>query len=252
LLYQGRYGAAINSLKDAVSGFEAAKDRTRTMAQILNDYAEALAMAGRGAESAKPLEEAEAVAKELKNDNVLADIQDTQGKVLFFHGDPKAAKDLYQRALQTATRAKDQNRVLVSKFDIARADIALHQAQGAVSALKQIITQADSAGLKYLSLQASVSLAEANAASKPDPHSRQDLEGLLNRSDKLGTRVETAKIRCLLGNVLKASGDANGAVAQYKQTLSILDEIRKEPGADHLLERADLKSIYDDATRGSQ
>ena len=91
-----------------------------------------------------------AVAKELKNDNVLADIQDTQGKVLFFHGDPKAAKDLYQRALQTATRAKDQNRVLVSKFDIARADIALHQAQGAVSALKQIITQADSAGLKYL------------------------------------------------------------------------------------------------------
>src|SRR5580704_11376692 len=252
LLYQGRYGAAINSLKDAVSGFEAAKDRTRTMAQILNDYAEALAMAGRGAESAKPLEEAEAVAKELKNDNVLADIQDTQGKVLFFHGDPKAAKDLYQRALQTATRAKDQNRVLVSKFDIARADIALHQAQGAVSALKQIITQADSAGLKYLSLQASVSLAEANAASKPDPHSRQDLEGLLNRSDKLGTRVETAKIRCLLGNVLKASGHANGAVAQYKQTLSILDEIRKEPGADHLLERADLKSIYDDATRGSQ
>jgi hypothetical protein len=182
----------------------------------------------------------------------MADIQNTQGNVLFFHGDPKAAKDLYQRGLQSATRAKDQNRILVSKFDIARADIALHQPQGAVAALKQIIAQADSAGLNYLSLQAAVSLAEANAASKPDPHSRQELEGLLNRADKLGTRVETAKIRCLLGNVLKASGDANGAAAQYKQTLSILDEIRKEPGADHLLERADLKAIYDDATRGSQ
>ncbi len=251
-LYQGRYGAAINSLKEAMTGFEAAKDRTRTMAQILNDYGDALAMTGRGAESAKPLEEAEAIAKELKNDNVMADIQNTQGNVLFFRGDPKGAKDLYQRALQTATRAKDQNRILVSKFDIARADIALHQPQAAVAALKQIVTQADSAGLKYLSLQASVSLAEATSASKPDPKARPELEQLLNRSEKLGTRVETAKIRCLLGNLLKASGDTNGAVGQYKQTLSILDEIRKEPGADHLLERADLKAIYDDATRGSQ
>ena len=120
------------------------------MAQILNDYGDALAMTGRGAESAKPLEEAEAIAKELKNDNVMADIQNTQGNVLFFRGDPKGAKDLYQRALQTATRAKDQNRILVSKFDIARADIALHQPQAAVAALKQIVTQADSAGLKYL------------------------------------------------------------------------------------------------------
>src|ERR1700730_16262190 len=83
-LYQGRYGAAINSLQESVNGFHDAKDRTRTTAQILNDYADALAIAGRGAESAKPLEEAQSVAKELKNENVMADILNTQGSVLFY------------------------------------------------------------------------------------------------------------------------------------------------------------------------
>jgi hypothetical protein len=41
-------------------------------------------------------------------------------------------------------------------------------------------------------------------------------------------------------------------VGQYQQTQSILDEIKKDPGAEHLLERSDLKSIYDDASNGSQ
>jgi hypothetical protein len=64
--------------------------------------------------------------------------------------------------------------------------------------------------------------------------------------------METARIHFLLGSSLRLSGDASGAAGQYKQTLSILDEIKKEPGAEHLLERSDLKSIYDEATTSAQ
>jgi len=251
-LYQGRYGAAVNALQEAVKGFHDAKDRTRTMAQILNDYAEALAMAGRGAETATPLEEAQAVAKELKNDNVMADILNTQGNVLFYRGDPKSAKNLYQQGLQSASRAKDEDRILISKLDIARADVALRQPQVAAGSLRQLITQSDAAGRKYISVLCSVALAEATVAAKPDAHTRQELEQLLGRSERLGVRVETARIHFLLGNSLRLSGDAIEAAGQYKQTLSILDEMKKEPGAEHLLERSDLKSIYDEATTGTQ
>jgi tetratricopeptide (TPR) repeat protein/predicted Ser/Thr protein kinase len=251
-LYQGRYGAAVNALQEAVKGFHDAKDRTRTMAQILNDYAEALAMAGRGAETATPLEEAQAVAKELKNDNVMADILNTQGNVLFYRGDPKSAKNLYQQGLQSASRAKDEDRILISKLDIARADVALRQPQVAAGSLRQLVTQSDAAGRKYISLLCSVALAEATVAAKPDVHTRQDLEQLLGRSERLGVRMETARIHFLLGSSLRLSGDASGAAGQYKQTLSILDEIKKEPGAEHLLERSDLKSIYDEATTSAQ
>jgi eukaryotic-like serine/threonine-protein kinase len=251
-LYQGRYGAAINSLQESVNGFHDAKDRTRSMAQILNDFAEALAVAGRGDEAAKPLEEAQAVVKELKNDNVMADILDTQGDVLFYRGDAKAAKALYQQSLQMATRAKDEDRILISKLDIAQADVALRQPQVAASSLRQLVVQADAAGRRYLSVLCSVALAEASVAAKPDAHSRQVLEQLLGKSEKLGVRMESARIHYLLATSLRATGDPAGASGQYKQTLAILDDIKKEPGAEHVLQRSDLKAIYDDSTHFSQ
>ncbi len=251
-LYQGRYGAAINALQESVNGFHEAKDRTRTMAQILNDFADALALAGRGAEAATPLEEAQSVAKELKNDNVMADILNTQGNVLFYRGDPKAAKILYQQGLQTASRAKDEDRISISKLNIAKADIAMRQPQPAANSLRQLVTQADAAGRKYLSVLCSVALAEATVATKPDPRIRQQLDQLLGKSEKLGVRMESAKIHYLLGTSLRAAGDAAAAAGQYKQTVTILDDIKREPGAEHLLERSDLKAIYEDSTHFSQ
>ncbi len=97
-LYQGRYGAAVNALQESVNGFHDAKDRTRTMAQILNDFADALVLAGRGAEAATPLEEAQSVAKELKNDNVMADILNTQGNVLFYRATRKPRRFCISKA----------------------------------------------------------------------------------------------------------------------------------------------------------
>jgi serine/threonine protein kinase/Tfp pilus assembly protein PilF len=251
-LYQGRYGAAVNALQESVNGFHDAKDRTRTMAQILNDFADALALAGRGAEAATPLEEAQSVAKELKNDNVMADILNTQGDVLFYKGDPKAAKILYQQGLQMASRAKDEDRISISKLNIAKADIAMRQPQPAANSLRQLVTQADAAGRKYLSVLCSVALAEATVATKPDPHTRQQLDQLLGKSEKLGVRMESAKIHYLLGTSLRVAGDAAAAAGQYKQTVTILDDIKREPGAERLLDRTDLKAIYDDSTRWSQ
>jgi hypothetical protein len=198
------------------------------------------------------LEEAQSVAKELKNESVMADILNTQGNVLFYRGDPKGAKNFNQRGLQLASRAKDEDRILISKLNIAKADTAMRQTQAAASSLRQLATQADVSGRTYLAVLCSIALAEANIAPKPDARGHQELEQLLGKSERLGVRMESARIHYLLGRSLRATGDAGAAAGQYRQTLTILDDVKREPGAEHLLDRFDLKAIYDEATIGAR
>jgi hypothetical protein len=56
----------------------------------------------------------------------------------------------------------------------------------------------------------------------------------------------------LLGKIAKLTGSGNDASGQYRQAVSMLNEIKAEPGAEKLLQRPDLKTIYDDSTQGSQ
>src|SRR3974377_1195791 len=117
-LAQGRFGAAVNNLKDAVDGFEKAKDKSRVMAQVLIDYANALAQAGRGDEIGKSLDEAHSGAAALKNDKLLADVHNTQGDVASYRGDLKTAREQYQQALQLAMKAKAPDTVLAPQVGL--------------------------------------------------------------------------------------------------------------------------------------
>jgi serine/threonine protein kinase/tetratricopeptide (TPR) repeat protein len=248
-LCQGRYGAALNALDEAVKGFRELKDRSRIMTQVLIDFAEALAKAGRGAEVGKTLEEAQALAGELKNDKLIADVLNSQGDVLFYGGDFKPAKGLYQQGLQVASRAKAQETILVLKLNLAKVAIAEGQSQAAVSSLRQLTEQADAAGLKYLSIDSSISVSEALITSRNYSAARQELEQQLGKSEKLGLTMETARIHYLMGTSLRLSGDESAAASHYREALRSLDEMKKEPGAEHLLDRSDLRAIYEEATR---
>ncbi len=250
-LNQGRFGPAVSNLNESVQGFRAAKDRSRNMAQVLIDYADALARSGRGDEVGKTLEEAQGLATELKNDKLIADVHNTQGDLAFYAGDIKAAKEQYQQALQTALRAKAPETVLVSKLNLARVAIAEGRSSSAVGDLRTISQEADRQGMKYLALVSSVDLATAMVNSKDYGHAREVLDQALNTSEKLGVRLQTALIHYQLGNVLKQKADAAGAAAEYRQAANMLDEIKKEQGAEKVLQRADLKPVYEQSTQGS-
>ena len=250
-LNQGRFGPAVSNLNESVQGFRAAKDRSRIMAQVLIDYADALARSGRGDEVGKTLEEAQGLATELKNDKLIADVHNTQGDLAFYAGDIKAAKEQYQQALQTALRAKAPETVLVSKLNLARVAIAEGRSSSAVGDLRTISQEADRQGMKYLALVSSVDLATAMVNSKDYGHAREVLDQALNTSEKLGVRLQTALIHYQLGNVLKQKADAAGAAAEYRQAANMLDEIKKEQGAEKVLQRADLKPVYEQSTQGS-
>ncbi len=250
-LNQGRFGASVSNLNESVQGFHAAKDRSRIMAQVLIDYVDALARAGRGDEVGKNLEEAQSLATELKNDKLIADVHNTQGDLAFYSGETKAAKEQYQQALQMAMRAKAPETVLISKLNLARVAIAEGRSAAVIADLRGISEDADRQGMKYLALVSSVDLATALVNNKDYAHAKEVLDQALNTSEKLGVRLQTALIHYQLGNLAKQKGDAQGAAAEYRQSASMLEEIKKEQGAEKVLQRADLKPVYERATQGA-
>jgi eukaryotic-like serine/threonine-protein kinase len=247
--YQGRLGAAVSGLQDAVKGYQAVGDHSSYMVDLLNDLAEALAQAGRGSESGPLLQEAQKMASTLKNEIAQAEILNTQGDVQRYNGDWKAAKGLYDQALRAASLGKDPDEILISKLHLAEAALVEGRTQSAVRDLRSLAQQADSRGLRYLSLQSSVDLAEAMISGKDYSHAQQDLQTDLSTSEKLGSRYQSARIHYLLGNALRLNGNTADASAQYRQALSVIDDMRKEPGAEKLLDRADLKALTAQASQ---
>ena len=71
-------------------------------------------------------------------------------------------------------------------------------------------------------------------------------------ADKLGQQPLSAKARYLLAGIAQDSGDANEARDNYREALRLLDGMKKDPGAEKLLQRDDFKTIYETATRASQ
>jgi tetratricopeptide (TPR) repeat protein/predicted Ser/Thr protein kinase len=250
--YQGRLGPAIGALQDAVKGFRDVGDRSVSMAQALNDLGGVLAKSGRGAEAPKLLEEAQGLARGLKNDGLSASILDHQGDASFYQGDVKSAKDSYQQALHLASHSSEKNVLLATKLNLAKVEIAEGHAQAAAGELRTLGQQADSLGAKYLSVDCSISLAEALIKGKDYAHAREELQRTLGKSEKLGLRLENARIHLLLGTSLRLSGNAAEATSQDREAIRLLDEIRKEQGAEHISERSDLKPMYAEASQFAQ
>ncbi len=243
---QGRIGPAIGSLQDSVKTFRSLGDRSANMAESLNDLAAALAQGGLGSQSAPLIAEAQELARGLKNDPLLASILNSQGDAHFYQGDLKAAKTSYDQAARLAARASDKDLALTTKLNLAKIGVAEGRSRAVSADLRSLVQQADSQGRKYISVLASTLLAEAMIANGEYAPARQELQRDLAKAEKLGTRLENARIHYLLGKVVRQTGISSEASLQYAQSKRLLDDIRSEQGADHLLERYDLKPLYEE------
>jgi len=249
LMYQGRLGAAVSAMQDSVAGLRSTNDKSLDLADSLNNLADTLALAGRGEESGKPLEEATSVAGGFKNESIHSDLLNTQGDIAFYRGDYQAARSAYEQAVLAAAKTKDRAKVLIPKMNLARVAIAEGRAQAAVPELRAAIQQADKLHLKYYSIRSSVDLAEALIKTKDYTHARQELESAQTSSEKLGLRLETARIHYLLGEALLLSGNASEADHQYQSARTMFEELRKETGAERVLDRSDLRTMYAETSR---
>jgi tetratricopeptide (TPR) repeat protein len=249
---QGRYGAAVNAKQEALKTFRELGDRSFWMVEILSSYGDALIQAGQSEEAQKSLDEAMSLARELKNEAFVAQIINYQGDGPFYRGDYKSARSLYARALQTALRTRDRGKILDCRFDLAKLAVKEGRPQAAISALEGLSREAATLGLKYLAVECSIYMAEALVNSRDYRRAQRELGHALARSEKLGLRAMLAKSHYLIATTLRLTGNDAEATGHYREAVRLLEEIRKEPGAANVLQRADLNSIYIDSTRWSQ
>ena len=250
--YQGRFGAAVDSKQGALKTFQELKEKTTLTAEIGGGYGESLILAGRGAEAKTPLNDALALARELKNDSMVSLVLVIQGDAAYYSGDFKSARALYEQALTAGTRSKEPERILLAKVGLAKIAAREGPAQQAISNLRQLTQQADELGLQNVSVACSLSIAEAMIRSHDNAHAQEELERALTRADKIGLKPLSAQANYLLGNALHASGNEEEAQRHYRDAVKLLDGLRQEAGSDKILQRADFKTMYEEATRGSQ
>jgi len=246
--YQGRFGAAVHSKEEALKTFRDLKDRTFWMAEILGGYGQALILAGRMDEAKGPLDEALGLSRELKNDGLVAQTLGFQGDAFFYKGAYGPAQQLYEQALETAIRSKETERILLAK--IALANVAVRQKKGtaAIPTLRTLMQEADEAGLKYSAVECSVYLAEAMLAGHDPTHARQELGRALLRSDKLGQQALSARAHYLLGTIARDAKENAEARDHFRWVISTMDTMKKDQGAEKLLQRADMKQMYEEST----
>jgi serine/threonine protein kinase/tetratricopeptide (TPR) repeat protein len=247
--YQGRYGAALNSRQDALKLFRDLKERSTWMVEALNGYGESLAQAGRGEEAQQHLDEALSLARELKNDNMISMTLRSQGDLLSYRGDFKAARGLYDQALQSANKAKDSENILLARVALARNDIHQGRPAAALSVLRIQGQQAESQGLKYEAVQCSLDLSEALINTKALPQARVELERALTRAQKAGMKSLQARAEYLLATDSRLGGNNIVALDHYHEFMQLLDEISKESGNDKIRQRNDFAVMLADTKR---
>ena len=246
---QGRFGAAVNAMQDAVKGYRTVGDRSADMATLLNDLADALAQSGRDSESVPLLKEAETLSSDLKNESLKAQLLSTQADIQRYRGDTSSADALYQQALRSASRGNAPEEILISKLHAA--EIGLGKANSAllIPEFRKLTQEADRRNLKYLSLESSVDAAEAAIGHKDYAEAQRELQTALGKSEKMGARYQSARIHYLLATSLRLAGNRSDASQHYRLVLNLLDDMRKDAGAEKLLERSDLKAMFTESSK---
>jgi tetratricopeptide (TPR) repeat protein len=248
---QGRYAAAVKAKQEALDTFRTLKDRSFWMAEILSGYGMSLAMAGRGADAAAPLDEALLLARGQKNDVLIAQTLSAKGDRLLYLGEVPGARKLYEEALQQALKTSDRELTLRVRANGVKAAAVQQPTPAIVAQLAALGRDADAAGWKYLSIECALLGAQGMAALKQDAAARQELERLLSRSETLGARTLQAKAHYLLAAVLARQGNAAESRRHSAGAVRILDEMVKEERGADVITRADLKTVYDESRAAS-
>ncbi|HEY6213542.1 MAG TPA: tetratricopeptide repeat protein, partial [Vicinamibacterales bacterium] len=176
---QGAYGAAIKSKEEALKTFRDLHDRSFWLAEILGGYGHALGFAGRNADAEAALAEGLAVAREIHNQGLIAQTLNFLGDNALFRGDAGAARGLFEQALKESGPTGDRYLVLLSTANAAHAALRDRQrpsgrgaadadAKKATDALTDVGREADRRGFKYLALECTIDVADAQIASGSD------------------------------------------------------------------------------------
>jgi eukaryotic-like serine/threonine-protein kinase len=241
--YQGRFGAALHSEQESVQTLRETQEQGYYMTEALIEFGKAQAEIGQSEEARKTLEDAENHAKEAGNQKQMAQALSELGHNALYQGDFKSASNFYQQAQSIASKANDRELLLLTKADSAMLVAIQNPSAAGVNNLRQLATEADSFGVRYLSVECSLHLAEALISTKQYSQAIDELQRTLNRSDKLGSRSLSAQCHYFLARCYQLTNKPDEATSQLNEARRIVSDIRAEAGSDSVLARKDLALI---------
>ena len=154
-------------------------------------------------------------------------------------------------ALQAAKRSKEPDTVLIANSEVAKVLVEEKRPPEAMAALKPLQQRADDLGLKYVSVESSILVAEAMIQRHDLTGARDELKRAVLRTDQLGMQPLSARAHYLLAIAEGDPGSQPEAQRDYREVVRLLDSMKKDPGAQQLLDRADFKAMYEHSTHGS-
>ena len=202
---QGRYGATLDARADALKTVRDLGERSTLLAEILGGYGYALALTMKTPEAQKTLDEALAVARQLKSQTLVAQTLNYQGDTAYFAADLKGARALYEQA-QSAARSVDSYQLLRARSNLANVAVEEGRALAAAAELAKLTKEADDVGLKYLAAESSLRRGAALLKSNNAAQARTVLESALSRSERIGARALVVRAHHLLGEAVRRPG----------------------------------------------
>ena len=251
--YQGRFGAAVNSKQTALNTFQELKDKTYWMAEIQGGYAQALILAGRGDESKSYLDDALNLAREVKNEGMVSQTISFQGNAAYYLSRRhKSGAGIVRGGIEGC---QPEQRTRKNPAGEDQSGGSCDPGRAGAAGYRNIATTSAACREPGIKVHASGELGHhggSHVKVKDRTHARLELERALLQADKLGLKSLSAQAHYLLASIFQASGDQVEAKQHYQETLQLIDAMKSDPGADKILQRSDFKTMYAEATRGSQ
>jgi serine/threonine protein kinase/Tfp pilus assembly protein PilF len=248
--YQGKYGSATKSKEEAVKSFRALNQRDIWLAELLSGYAHSLSLSGRMSDAAPPLDEAAKLATDLKNANLIAQTLRLQANRWYYAGDLARALAMSKQVVQAASSASDQSLVLLANAEMAMIAGAAEPTRAIASRLATLSQDADTRGLKSLSVECSVRRAETLLALGDRTEALREADRAIGRADVLGLKVLLARAHYVKASVLRANADPS-ARREFTLAVRAFEDVKRDSGNERVLERADLAKVYGEAVKAS-
>jgi tetratricopeptide (TPR) repeat protein len=248
--YQGKYGSAVSSKAEALKTFRDLKQRDVWLAEILSGYGNSLGLSGRSTEAQAALDEASKLANELKNANLMAQTLRFQADRLYYAGDAKAAYAMTKQVTQAADAASDRSLALLAQADVAIVASTVDPTRTIAGRLGALAQEADTRGLKSLSVECEVRRAETLLSLGDLEEALRTAERVIGRAEGLGLKVPLARAHYAKASVLRAKNDP-GARREFAASVRVLEEVKRDAGNESVVKRADLAPIYADAMKAA-
>jgi tetratricopeptide (TPR) repeat protein len=166
------------------------------------------------------------------------------GYIHLYSGEYDAARQQFKKALESAVTSKSSELSAISRFNLAKLGVVQGHSTSAIPALKEQMEELGSLDLQELALESSIYLAKGLITVNQPADAQRELYPAIKRAEKLGLPLQQAHAHCLMGQALEAIGKSNQAGPHYRKAIKVLDSIGRGVRGSRILERADIKDIY--------